>query len=305
MRAQFTRVCALTLLFVPIMVSTAIAHPGGGIVVDRKGHVYFVDTGSGVWKLDEKGRLSRHPGAAFHWLTLDPRGRFTDRDMPRNVGGELPVVGPDPTLILSSDFPVAFGSDGAFYYPQAGPDHRVRIMRKALGAEPSVFATLPLALERGPTGKSEPAPWVHGIAAGPHGSLYYAEQAAERRIAPDGTISTIAEKITVSGCVHPAAITDDRIGPGLRSLDVTRDGTVYVAASACCALLKITPDGTLSVVARGDDSWSPTGVAVSGNELYILEYRYIPAERREDWIPRVRKVASDGTVSVVATVKRR
>jgi hypothetical protein len=86
---------------------------------------------------------------------------------------------------------------------------------------------------------------------------------------------------------------------------VAPDGTVYVAASACCALLKISSGGAVSVVLRGSDAWSPMGVAVAGDELFVLEYRYIQADRREDWIPRVRKVSRDGRVTVLASVERR
>jgi uncharacterized membrane protein len=46
-------------------------------------------------------------------------------------------------------------------------------------------------------------------------------------------------------------------------------------------------------------------VAVVGRDLYVLEYDYIPAKRREDWLPRVRKLAADGTVTVIAQVKSR
>lgn len=286
-------------------VSPARAHPGSGIVVDRQGQVFFIDTGQGVWKIDLQGRLHRHNGPAFHWMALDPQGRFTQRHMPRGTGGELTLVGPDPTLIVASDFPVTIGADGAFYYPQAGRDNRVRVMRLAPSGRPEVFATLPLATEIGPDGKPAPAPWIHGLAAGPNGSLYYAEQKAVRRIAPDGTVSLVAGDIQVPDCVHPPAADDDRYGPALRGLDVTADGTVYVAASGCGALLKITPNGSVSVVLRGSDAWSPMGVAVSGDDLYVLEYRFIKSERREDWLPRVRKLARGGRVTTLATVDRR
>jgi len=273
--------------------------------VDRQGQVYFLDTGLGVWKIDLQGHLVRHQGPAYHWMTIDHQGRYAGRRLPRDVGGELPVVGKDPTLILSSDFPVAIGSDGAFYYPHAGSDDRVRVMRLAASGDPGVFATLPLATEIGPGGKAVRARWIHGLAAGPRGSLYYTERHAVRRIARDGTVSLVAGGITVPDCVRPPAANDESLGPGLRGLDVTPDGTVYVAASACSALLKITPEGSVSVVLRGLDAWSPMGVAVSGDDLYVLEYRYIESERREDWLPRVRKLSRDGKVTVFATGDRR
>ena len=50
-------VSLLTALVMVAVFSTSImAHPGSGIVVDRRGEIYFVDTGSGVWKIDLHGR---------------------------------------------------------------------------------------------------------------------------------------------------------------------------------------------------------------------------------------------------------
>ena len=299
--ARFLGLCLGAFL---LAASPAFAHPGAGIVVDRRGQVFFIDTGAGVWKINLQGKLEKHRGDAFHWMAIDHRGGLTDRDMPRNTGGELPVVGPDPTLILSSDFPIAVGPDGALYYPQPEGTDRVRIMRVAPSVRPEVFATLPPATEVGPDGKARSVPWIHGLTAGPDGSLYYAERNAVRRIAADGKVTLVAGDIKVPDCVRPPAAREERLGPALRGLDVTPDGTIYVAASACSALLKITPKGAVSVVLRAEDAWSPTGVAVSGDDLYVLEYRHIKAERREEWIPRVRKLSRGGTASVIATVRR-
>jgi hypothetical protein len=297
--AYATRLLGLAIF---LTAAPAFAHPGASIVVDRHGQVYFIDTGAGVWRIDRQGALKKHPGEAFHWMAIDHSGGLTERHMPRNTGGELPVVGPDPTLIFSSDFPIAVGSDGAFYFPQ--PKNGVTVMRLTPSGKPVVFATLPPVIEIGPDGKAAAVAWIHGLAAGPGGSLYYAEQNAVRKIAADGTVSLVAGNITVPGCERPPAIDNDRIGSGLRGLDVAPDGTVYVAASGCKALLKITPAGDVSVVLRADDAWTPTAVAISGDCLYVLEYWFVKSERRKDWIPRVRKLSRDGTVSVIATVRR-
>ena len=299
--ARFLGLCLGAFL---LAASLAFAHPGAGIVVDRRGQVFFIDTGAGVWKIDLQGRLEKHRGDAFHWMAIDHRGGLTDRDMPRNTGGELPVVGPDPTLLLSSDFPIAVGPDGALYYPQPEGTDRVRIMRVAPSGRPEVFATLPPATEVGPDGKARSVPWIHGLTAGPDGSLYYAERNAVRRIAADGKVTHVAGDIKVPDCVRPPAAREERLGPALRGLDVAPDGTIYVAASACSALLKINPKGAISVVLRAEDAWSPTGVAVSGDDLYVLEYLHIKADRREEWVPRVRKLSRGGTASVIATVRR-
>ena len=44
-------VCALS-------TSRAVAHPGSGIVVAETGRVYFTDTGRGVWRVDDEGKLT-------------------------------------------------------------------------------------------------------------------------------------------------------------------------------------------------------------------------------------------------------
>jgi hypothetical protein len=178
-------------------------------------------------------------------------------------------------------------------------------MRLAASGRAQEFARLPAAIETDEkTGETRRVPWIHGIAAGPDGSLYYAEQRVVRRIGADGKVSVVAEDIRVEGCERPPAVKDDRTGPTLRGLDVALDGTVYVAASGCSAVLRIKAGGEVSVVLRATDAWSPMGVAVSGDDLYVLECRYLETERREDWVPRVRKLGRDGTVSVVAEVGR-
>jgi hypothetical protein len=68
--------------------------------------------------------------------------------------------------------------------------------------------------------------------------------------------------------------------------------------------LKITPQGQVSVVLRATDAWSPTGVAVSGDNLYVLEYLHINTERRVEWLPRVRKLAANGTATILCSIER-
>src|SRR5437867_3252034 len=90
---------AAYLLSAPVM-----AHPGSGIAVDRLGQVYFLDTGSGPWKIDAHGRLTHLSGTLFHWFAIDTNNRFADARLPSDALGEVLRVGTSPTLLLSSDF---------------------------------------------------------------------------------------------------------------------------------------------------------------------------------------------------------
>ena len=56
--------------------TSASAHPGSGIVVDKEGQVFFTDTGQGVWKIDRQGNLTNLPASLFHWMTIDEAGYF-------------------------------------------------------------------------------------------------------------------------------------------------------------------------------------------------------------------------------------
>lgn len=82
-RRAFCRVAVLSLML-PFKVwnFSALAHPGSGIAVDRHGGVYFTDTGQGVWKIDESGRVSPHEGPAFHWLAIDRTDRLAGTPWP-------------------------------------------------------------------------------------------------------------------------------------------------------------------------------------------------------------------------------
>jgi uncharacterized membrane protein len=293
-------------LFLAFLAATpAGAHPASGIVVDDRGHVFFMDTGHGMWEVNPAGKLSSRGGPAFHFLAIDRQGRFVQTDFSRLASGDVSVVGPNPTLVLASSYPVAIASNGACYYPTVLSKGRVGIMRMAPGEIATLFATLPATREKGYDGREVEVEWVWGLAAGPRGSLYYTEKNAVRRIAPDGAVSLVAGDISVPDCERPPAVKKAHAEPGLYGLDVTADGTVYVAAAACSAVLKLTPDGTVSVALRSTDRWSPQGVAIAGNDLFVLEYDFIEATRREAWLPRVRKLTADGTVSVIAQVKSR
>jgi len=288
----------VALVIAGLAITAAFAHPGSGIVVDRRGEVYFIDTGQGVWKIDARGRLTPRGGPAFHWLAIDAGGRFAKTRLPSSPSAEMKAVGADPTLIVSSDFPLTVGRDGALYYPEPGSDGRLRIFRVTPSGARTVFATLPAATESGPL------QWLNGIAAGPDGSIYYTENKAVRRITRQGAPSTVATNVTVPGCVRPPGW-NALLGSYLRGLDVAPDGTVFVAATGCGAVLKIEARGKTTPVLRADHPWSPTAVAIGGKDVYVLEYLHTESESRREWLPRVRKVSPGGRAVLLAAVERR
>lgn len=215
------RCVSLVLLIVLALApSSAAAHPGTGIVVDRLGQVYFVDMVAGVWKVDTRGALTRIPGNGFHWMSLDADGRFAATSLPSGNAGDIVRLAAMPSLLLSSDFPMAMGVSRA------------------------------------------------------------------------GVLSTILAHVVIAGCASPL----------LRGLDVDAGDTIYVAATGCGRVLKVTPGGGITVMARSSGSWAPTGVAVCGHTVYVLEFEHPDTDDRREMLPRIRKITPDGKSVVIATV---
>jgi hypothetical protein len=286
------RVRAFVLALAFLRPVPAEAHPGSGIVVDRSGQVYFVDMVSGIWKIDAHGTLTRMRGPAFHWMTLDAGDRFAAVQLPSGSEGDIARIGTDPTLLLGSDYPLAVGRDGNLYFPSHRAGGPLQVWRLLPTGQRSILATLPA------TGARE----LNGLAAGPDGSLYYTENDAIRRISRAGQVSTVVEHIEVAGCTSSSR--GKRRDPLLRGLDVDAGGTIYVAATGCGSVLRVTPAGRVTVLPQVANPWPATGVALSGNDLYVLEFQNAESDDRREMLPRVRKIAADGTTSVVATVTR-
>lgn len=269
-----------------------MAHPGAGIAVDRLGQVYFLDTGSGLWKIDARGTLSHLSGTLFHWLAVDENNRFANTQLPSGALGEIQRVGTNPTVLISSDYPIEVGQDGNLYYP-SGSAGNLQIMRMTPSGAKSVVATLPTAVN------AQPLPHIGGIIAGTDGSLYYTEDTAIRRIDAQGRVSTVA---TVRALVNGPTIPGVDQHPYLRGLAVDARGVMYVADSGDARALKITPGGRITTLVQTQSPWSPTAITVFGSDVYVLEFLHTARDVRRDWLPRIRKIASDGKSTIIATI---
>jgi hypothetical protein len=281
--------------------AAVVAHPGSGILVDRHGQVYLLDTGSGLWRVNANGTLTRIPGPAFHWMAMDESGQFGKTRLPSGPGWEIDRAGSDPAFYLSSDFPIAMGRDANLYYANMPePEGRFQILRLSPSGQSSVLAALPDTTANGRLR------WINGLAAAPDGSLYYTENNAIRRINMKGSVSTVIEGIALSGCASIPG-TESGARSYLRGLAVDAQGTVYVAASGCGRVLKITPDRQVSTVIQLQSPWSPTGIALFGSDLYVLEFLHTASkvEDRREWLPRVRKIAAEGKSAIIASIDRR
>lgn len=292
-----TLLTALVLAAAVLFPTSLFAHPGSGIVVDRRGEVYFMDTGSGVWKIALDGKLTHLPGPRFHWMTIDQDDCFSTVRLPTGARGDLTRVGASPTLLVASDFPLAIGANGNLYYP----DYATGSGLQTLELTPAGRTTVLTNLASTASGNLR---WLNGLAAGPDGSLYYSEDNAIRRISARGEVSTVIANLTLPTCVSIPGNTR----PMLRGLAADSHGTIYVAASGCASVLKVSARGQVTTVLQLQSPWSPTAVALFGSDIYVLEYLQTAAslepEDRLAWLPRVRKISANGHSSIIAKVDR-
>jgi sugar lactone lactonase YvrE len=294
-----------------------IAHPGSGIVVDAQGQAYFTDTGEGVWKLDANGKLKRTPGSAWHFMAGDLEGGFANA--PDAFGRWFERASPrgsKPAIVLCSDFPCAVGQDGNLYFANTMPffsdNSRPTLIIRRTPAGKQTMATDSAEIQQTRDGSELSLGHVTALAASSDGSIYIMQSP------PDSDAHAIL-KLTMAGKLAEFASgflsSEDgvELEPGVsktycRGLAVASHGDVYVAVNGGRRVVKVTPQGTATTVLQSDKPWSPTGVALLNDEVYVLEYTDFPPgwnqEDRRGWVPRVRKIGRDGQVVTLATVAR-
>lgn len=150
----------------------------------------------------------------------------------------------------------------------------------------------------------------YGIAATPQGVCYVADTKNHviRRIASDGTVTTLAGSPGQSGYVDGTGAMARFDGPHDLALD--RAGNLYVI-DARATIRKVTPDGVVTTLAgsgqvglptNGQGSaavfWHLTSIAVApdGN-IWVAESRGYPPNYTGYWWARLRKVTPDGNVT--------
>jgi sugar lactone lactonase YvrE len=307
---------------------TASGHPSSGIVVDQEGQVFFQDIVAGaIWKIDAQGKLTKYyDKLGGHWMALDAKGSFSRADL--KLVKRITPSGTRPALILADGgAPIVVNSDGDLYYghklldggrvavglTRISPDG-ILVRHLATHAPGGVAVGLTRISPDGRHTLFSPElqrtlvrldDGVVGLAIGPDGSIYVSTWDAILKVTTDGKVNTVVHPVVVKDCDEdPADHKPSNRLPFLRGLAVDAQGTIYAAATSCHRLLKVAPDGKFESVLRAERPWSPTGVAVHGGDVYVLEYTNANGGPDEGWLPRVRRLGPDGKVTTLATISR-
>jgi hypothetical protein len=295
----------------------AAAHPATGIVVDRKGQVYFSDLET-VWKIDTLGKLSVFrsgvSGRHVHELTIDDLGNVYGEDVSYESATEkwisdvwrmtpegaltylvAPTTDPPRGLTMWRD------REGNTYFIDQNNHlkQRTLLLRRTPDGIVTTFAGGAYGHRDG-KGISAQFSSVGGMAFGPDGNLYLTDGTYVRKVAMDGSVTTLATDLNSRTAEDKPTLFGGLYG-SLAGLTASSSGTVYVADAGNRRLLRISRDGRVDVMLRTDPPYFPNGVfATPAGDLYVLEVGFTLPNVSSG--PRVRKISPDGKNVILVVV---
>jgi hypothetical protein len=215
--------------------------------------------------------FAAHSGSG---ITVAPDGFVYFNDMARNIvwriedDGSLTLIARDVhTNVLE------IGEDGSIHYPPGG----------------------------------YPPEGFYFVTRAPDGAVFATIQSRIARVLDDGALMTVAGDSIHGFRDGPAASArfDHPQGIAVDSL-----GSIYVADHGNRRVRLVTSSGEVKTIVHSGWPWTPTGLAIKGDQVYVLErfgkYWGVPIVpmllRRFFDHPRVRVIAPDGNVQLVAAV---
>jgi hypothetical protein len=140
---------------------------------------------------------------------------------------------------------------------------------------------------------------IAALVLGPDGALYVRDDDCIRRVSLAGEVRTVGGK-PLAGLAGVNELS-------IFGLAADERGNVFVADSAQGVVRKLSLDNQVETVLQTGWFWTPTGVAVANNELYVLQalpnypLRLLAVSGVGPYL-RVQKLATDGRVQTLATV---
>jgi sugar lactone lactonase YvrE len=280
----------------------ALAHPGSGIVVDSQGNVFVADINRGLLKFTPDGKVTVVLRVAGHWLAVDDGKKFERMEFeksdhwPRWFKRRNPP-GSELALISDGGSPLVIHRDGNLYF--VCDDERMIPAGLQIGRL-SPDGKLAL-VSPGLKARAKELGGIKGLASGPDDTLYAITPGAVLQVKLDGTFKTVKQPILAPDCDrYLPPNTPPAHEPFLSGLTVNPRGDIYLAATGCRCVLKLDSDGRVSTLLKAEAPWSPTGLALHGEDLYVAEWTNAHSEQH-DFRPRVRKVGRDGKVTTIGT----
>ncbi|NOT59422.1 MAG: hypothetical protein HOP19_04265 [Acidobacteria bacterium] len=275
-RVRLARHCWLLLAVLLALQPAAQAHPAWGIVVAPEGTVYFADAERNrIWMFTIDGYLrriadKRHTHALFYGADGYLYGEMVEYDAKaqrwlsgrwRAQSDDLFEVMLPATANVPSGWGVCRDAQGNTYDLEQN-DQMARLMKRAPDGKVSVLAGAAHGHTDG-TGAAARFRFLEAMTLGPDNMLYVRDNATIRRVTLTGEVLTLGGN-PLGNEPHP--MTD-----GLLGLAADGRGNVYVADMAARSVRRINPNQQVETIWQSSWMWTPTGVAVHNNEVYVLE----------------------------------
>jgi hypothetical protein len=291
------------------------AHPATGIVVDHKGNVFFSDLET-IWKLGLDGTLSVFrsgvSGRHVHELAIDEHDNIYGADVSyesqkfiedvwkMTPEGKLTYL-LEPTANPPRGMSIWRDHEGNMYWIDQNNHTKTQTLLLRRTPEGNV-TTLAGSAYGHLDGKGAAARFgsVGGMAFGLDGSLYLTDGDSVRKVSMDGTVTTLASKLTVPTDKDKQTLFGGSYGT-LAGLTADSDGSVFLADAGNRRLLKVSRAGKVDVVLRSEPPYFPNGaVATASGDVYVLEVGLTLPNISSG--PRIRKLSRDGKIVTLATV---
>jgi len=295
------------------------------VAADAHGVLYFCDIQRDyVWRYEPEGRLQMLVDHNHcHSLTLGYDGNVYGE----NVGGEsrggglvgvwrltpeaertflLPLTTkPDPAVWLVRD---AVGNGYAW---DGNPEVKEvsRILKHTPEGETHTLAGASWGFADGP-GPTARFGQIAAMTARPDGTLYVVDEGNLREISIDGTVSTVARGIAsnvAGGLPHLGGLYNHHMGAAVDSrgrvyvVDYGRRQIIRWDSSAGVHTMYVS-GGIANWLSQGSWGLRPTGVAIVGDMLYVMEDWALPRFAANlIGNPRIRQISANGeSLSVLA-----
>ncbi|HSK72446.1 MAG TPA: SMP-30/gluconolactonase/LRE family protein [Pyrinomonadaceae bacterium] len=290
-------------------VEKAWAHEGWGIVVDRQGQIYFSDIPTNtIWKITREGNLEKALTSHSHALVLSEDGSIYGTQEHHSAAvGRVWRIAPNGSLsnvfTPAPDFPMnlhpfTIDREGNIYSTNSisflNQTDKTTLLKSTPDGNVNVLAGGISGFKDGQGGEAQFS-GIDGMAWSADGSLYITDGVYVRRVMMNGTVTTIG-----------GALTSQSFGEDLMGLTISPKGSIYIADYSGRRVLQLMPDGNIQTVLETGFIWSPTGVTLVGEDLYVLEHLRMPLVILGDIgigpYARVRKISPDGAIEKIVTV---
>lgn len=304
--SQLTLFCAI--LFNLLTFSKAESYPWGGLVLDNDGNIYFTficpfvddDHYACVWKIDSNNNLnevlkaSQSPSDIILKRTLDRTIFAAERNgsNPNYLNSLWKINEEESNLIIEPStnqnlFHIqtyAVTAEGIIYFAK---DHKL-FKRDAN----ETISEIELEDKIGR---------IQLLEIGPSNSLYiFSENNLYKRV--NNTIDLIVEGLREE---NPENVPFQ--GANIMfDMAVDENGNAYFAYYGNRKVLRVSHSGSVSEILTSKAPWSPHGIDILNDEIYVLESTLGDGKWWEFWkrndneiIPRIRKVSTSGKISEV------